>query len=338
LPRIPCYNTRVSGRTSYLAWALAWLCLCAASARAQDIESVDYETAVNRALSANADRDFVTAKRYMEHAHALEPSARTLRGLGIIAYGEGNAIMALRRFEAALAEQTKPLPESLRAGVAKLLIDVYALLGRYDVPVPAEAQLTVDARPPERDAQGRVLLKPGTHTLALMEGDTVRTLRVVTAGGELTRLTFPSAAAATADAPGPPAAQPSSPVERKDSLPREAPRQRNPVAISLAAAAAPVAVSSLALALVARKRFADATEACEAQDGGGCEEGAGQSREFNKRNIGEINKAAVVTGVISGVMLATAGTLWLTGVGKRKATVGGSADAHSLSLDVTVAF
>lgn len=45
-----------------------------------------YQTALERSLAAHAAGDQAVARVFMEQAHALEPSARTLRGLGVIAY------------------------------------------------------------------------------------------------------------------------------------------------------------------------------------------------------------------------------------------------------------
>jgi hypothetical protein len=230
----------VSVWTSRAAWAqalvlAALMCCSSAGVRAQSLEGVDYETAVNLALNANAAHDYKTARMYMEHAHALYPSARTLRGLGIIAYGEGDRIGALRRLEAALAEQTKPLPESMRASVVKLLVDVYGELGRYEVDAPAESALSVDAAPVERDAQGRVLLTRGKHELALGTGADVRKLEVTIMGGELGRLRFPEANQR--------AAQPSLKVQTALTAPSSRPsrvdqgaqsRRRNPLALGQA--------------------------------------------------------------------------------------------------------
>ena len=327
----------MSARTSLLACTFLCLCLVTHGAHAQSLEGVDYESAVERALSANAAHDYATAKRYMEHAHALEPSARTLRGLGIIAYGEGDKVGALRRFEAALAEQTKPLPESLRASVAKLLVEVYAQLGRYELESAPDAQLSVDDRPAERDAQGRVLLTRGTHKLSLREGASVRTLDVRIMGGELGRLRFPDAApgpasALTASRPGPRPRLASKPSQR-DAQPSV--RRRNPLAIGLASGGGAVLLASGGLALVARQRFHEAEVDCESM--GGCYP-RDKPGVYARHGVDTMTRAAWGSAIGGGVLLGVAGALWWAGVGEHKLTVQASLDPRAPALGLRGSF
>src|SRR6187402_1312763 len=65
--------------------------------------SAEYESALGQALDAHARGDSDTARVFMERAHRLQPSARTLRGLGTIALAQGRFAEAIQYLEQALA-------------------------------------------------------------------------------------------------------------------------------------------------------------------------------------------------------------------------------------------
>ena len=61
-------------------------------------------------------------------AHALEPNARTLRGMGVAAFQAGNLEQAVIDLSASLEHPTKPLEGELRAAVVALLAEAQAKL------------------------------------------------------------------------------------------------------------------------------------------------------------------------------------------------------------------
>lgn len=128
--------------------------------------SSDYETALAHALEAYAKGDFAAARIFLERAHSLEPSARTLRGLGIVAFSQARLFEAIRYLDAALASDVKPLPPELRASVEELLAHAWGQVGRFEIAIePPAGDFLVDGRSPEFYAPNTVVLLPGTHVI-----------------------------------------------------------------------------------------------------------------------------------------------------------------------------
>lgn len=97
-----------------------------------------YQRALERALTAHAAGDFTEARTAMEEAHALEPSARTHRGLGVVAHAEG-------RYVAAVGSTSDPY--TIRRADLNSLQDESEVVFRPDVPTQrgsAEVQLHGD--------------------------------------------------------------------------------------------------------------------------------------------------------------------------------------------------
>src|SRR5687768_4923451 len=76
---------------------------------AQAAASNPYEVALSEALASHARGDYAQARIFMERAHQLEPSARTLRGLGIVAFAQGRHLEAIRQLDQSLLASEKPL-------------------------------------------------------------------------------------------------------------------------------------------------------------------------------------------------------------------------------------
>jgi hypothetical protein len=150
----------------------------------------EYDAAVADALAAHETGDFERARRSMMVAHSLLPSARTLRGLGIIAHSRGDFVEAVLHLEAALSDRVRPLDPGLRASVERLLTESGAHVGRYALQIePASAEVMVDGAPPRRDAAGNLVLLPGSHLVMLSAHDRLATQRAITTvGGELRTL------------------------------------------------------------------------------------------------------------------------------------------------------
>lgn len=104
-----------------------------------------YEAAVGQALSELKAGRFLEARALFQEAHALKPSARTLRGLGVVAlelhrYAEADQL--LRR---ALDDPRRPLTERQRNEAEVAVARLKGLVGRYTITrVPAEAALHLD--------------------------------------------------------------------------------------------------------------------------------------------------------------------------------------------------
>ena len=122
-----------------------------------------YEQLIDRALDAFEKREFSRARALFEQAHARQPSARTLRGLGVTAVELRNYESAEDELEAALADHRRPLTSEQRLEVTELLEWMRSSLGILHLELTPPSAI---ARIDERRTAGRTLrLDPGEHAL-----------------------------------------------------------------------------------------------------------------------------------------------------------------------------
>jgi hypothetical protein len=122
------------------------------------------EILLREAVSAYANGDLAAAKRLFEEAHLVEPTARTLRGLGIVALREERSVEAVRLLRASLASSVRPLPPALRDGVASLLTEAEAQTATLSLTTtPPCDSLYEGGTPVARELDGHVLTSPGHH-------------------------------------------------------------------------------------------------------------------------------------------------------------------------------
>jgi hypothetical protein len=178
-------------RFSRFALAIV-LCLAWTSAHAQSGGDASYDKLIDSALQEYRLGHWVEAKAFFAQAHALQPNARTLRGLGLVCYELRKYVEAIGYFEASLTDQSRPLTDSMREGVNQLLRDAQRFVSRVNVTLsPSAATLTLDGRPVVRDAQGRVLIDAGSHEFAAdAAGHEPATRTVNTDGGEQIELSL----------------------------------------------------------------------------------------------------------------------------------------------------
>jgi hypothetical protein len=146
-----------------------------------------YREPVRAALDAFAAKNWVEARRLFSVAHQLEPSARTLRGLGMVAFEMQDYVQARGLLRTALDDARKPLEGDLRGETEALLERTHGLLGRVSLHVvPAEARVLFDGAP-VADADGEVWIAAGTHVITVeAAGHTRRTQTIgVAAGGRV---------------------------------------------------------------------------------------------------------------------------------------------------------
>jgi hypothetical protein len=156
------------------------------------VDSPRYTATIREALAEFEDGHFPEARALFQRAHELQPSARTLRGLGISAFELREYEDATVRLEEALASTVKPLDGKLRSDTESLLHRTYGFVGRYVLGLePHFAQLLVDGAETDVRAGQRLLLSIGRHQLEARapayESDR-RTLDVT--GGENVGLSF----------------------------------------------------------------------------------------------------------------------------------------------------
>jgi len=145
-----------------------------------------YGAYVRDALAEYRRGNWDEAFRLFTDAHAVKPSARTFRGMGVTAFEARRYVSAIRYLRSALADTRKPLDEAQRAEVASALRRSEGFVARYRVQVtPDAAALAVDGRKPSFDDEGALLLDPGMHEVVISaDGHSPETRRVEARAGE----------------------------------------------------------------------------------------------------------------------------------------------------------
>lgn len=139
--------------------------------RAVPVQSVEAASAPSdlddqlvRAVDAYEAADYDTAGALFEAVHHRAPTARTLRGLALVAYKQRRFEAAAELFEASLAHPVKPLEGRLRDDALSLLERTRAELGAQPVaaPPPAEASglIRSEAKELTTDAKSPVVVQP----------------------------------------------------------------------------------------------------------------------------------------------------------------------------------
>jgi hypothetical protein len=208
------------------AWAL--LCALPAAAGAQAVtppapaatatdsaEPAGYREAIQEAVAEYDAGRYAEARALFTRAHALAPSARTLRGLGMAEFELRNYVVSARMLEEALVSPVRPLEGELRAHTEGLLARARGFVGRFTLQLsPPNTQLMVDGAPAVRERDGALALSVGDHTLqARADGYATVTHTLSVHGGEQTTLNVTlQPQAALTPTPAPAVASPSQPA------------------------------------------------------------------------------------------------------------------------------
>jgi len=191
-------------------------------------EPPGYREAIDEAVAEYAAAHYPEARALFARAHQLQPSARTLRGLGMTEFELRNYVEATRMLQDALASTARPLDGELRKATEALLARARGFVGRYALALtPPTTQLSVDGSPARLETDRSLSLSVGDHALhAQAEGYVAidHTLRVN--GGENTALNItlqkvaePLAAVTPVTPPAQkpaPAVTPTSPTQPRD--------------------------------------------------------------------------------------------------------------------------
>ena len=256
--------------------------------------NADYEAALTQALEAHARGDYGHARIFLERAHSLEPSARTWRGLGIVAFAQGRHLEAIRFLDAALASDVKPLPPELRAGVEELLVNAWGQVGRFEILLePNTGDFLIDRQAPDFYAPSTVVLTPGSHRIVARAPERAEfELPLEVKAGDHRTLQI-----VLARPPHPVTVERIVPAESRSAL-KEAKRRGLWIGGGALIAAAGTVYG------VAYLRLQDIVTHCRDEAGGGCTQ-----RRATKLYRGEnIEGLAITSGVLAGAGVVT----WLT--------------------------
>ena len=175
-----------------LLQALVSVGVCGALASQVRAQSSDYEDAIDQAVAEFQAGHWHEARTLFERAHALAPSARTLRGLGIVAFELRHYARSARLLQQALEDTRQPLTQALQAQTRELVQRAIGFVGRYRIALqPPDAMLSVDGAKAQLEPDGSLWLDPGEHTLrARAPGHREAVQELDVRGGEQLELTL----------------------------------------------------------------------------------------------------------------------------------------------------
>jgi hypothetical protein len=147
------------------------LVLLSSVARAQSVKPPvnlkQYHALVRQAVDQYERGNYEESKVFFTEAHRAFPNARTLRGLGMVAYTMRDYVQAIPYLEDAIASKIKPLDPPLVVEARETVARARTFIGVARVTlVPADAKLMINASPVTRATDGTLMLNPGKHEIA----------------------------------------------------------------------------------------------------------------------------------------------------------------------------
>jgi len=170
-------------RTTIGLAALAAMLLQTTVAAAQ---SRGYDALVKEGIAEFELGHWTESRSLFEEAHALRPSARTRRGLGMVEFELRHYVASVRLLTAALADREDKLAPAMAASTEALVIRARTFVARYDMKLaPDGAKVTVGGMAAELEPDGSLLLDAGEHTLVVSaEGHQDHELKLDARGGD----------------------------------------------------------------------------------------------------------------------------------------------------------
>lgn len=294
--------------------ALFW---CTSRAAAQpEVDPPGYREAVEGAIAEFSAGNYPEAQTLFQRAHGLLPNARTLRGLGVVAFEQRSYTESARLLEAALASNERRLEGQLRRETENALARARMFIGQLDLSLsPEQSEVLVDGESVTVRRGEPLMLNVGTHTLEFhAPGHRSQRRKVQTQG--MTRVAWnvqlqPSASESTrTEAPA------ASERSTTDGGPA-APRSRLGVAKWLSAGGALATTGVTVFAVVIREQRARTVESCA--DDLDCSNSVASGNRWKR--------AAIGTGSVAGALVVATVALFIA---DRR---GSASMAHGCTLD-----
>jgi len=167
---------------------------CIGKVSAQQDTATAYRQTVAEALAEFDAQNYLESRALFLRAHKLQPNARTLRGLGAVAFELRRYAESASYLDAALTATEKPLTEAMRAETDRLRQRALGFVAQLDLTLaPARMSALVDGElvTSSKGSKHRQLwLDIGSHTLAFEADGYLSEQRSYTvAGGEHDRWT-----------------------------------------------------------------------------------------------------------------------------------------------------
>lgn len=220
-----------------------------ASARASDSREAEYKMLTASAVEEHSMGHYIEARALFAKAHAIEPNARTLWGMGTAAFEGRQYVDAIELLKASLNDTRKPLTSAQKSQAESLIQRSSDFVAHVALDLtPVSANLTVDGHDIAPDEKGELLVDSGTHQIVVSAGgfqDHIRSVSWAPGAVKLRVRLTPLAASVNVDQPIVPAADP---TQKQD-----VPEQRSSLSVlkwvSLGGAVAAVGVAGAGLAL-----------------------------------------------------------------------------------------
>jgi hypothetical protein len=173
---------------AYQITLIGLLCSVGVTAFAQSTKADAYKKVIEGAVLEFDSSNWPEARVLFEQAHALKPSARTLRGMGKVSFELKEYVRAQKELNEALTELRSPLSEQQRHEVLGLLLRIEKFIGRLTIrvkPAEAVASIMLDGS----RVEGELKLDLGQHDLSI-QAPGYRSLNrnITVEGGKTTRL------------------------------------------------------------------------------------------------------------------------------------------------------
>lgn len=139
------------------------------SAVAQEsISSTDYQDLLNQALAEYDEGRWERARTLFRGAHEINPTARTLRGLGLASFRLIDYVSSIKYLKEALNETHRPLTEEQRKQAQEIITRASDFVGRLIVALkPPDAHLSVDGVAKKLEGNDELLTNPGRIELVV---------------------------------------------------------------------------------------------------------------------------------------------------------------------------
>jgi hypothetical protein len=149
-----------------------------------------YDRFIDDAVQAYDAGRFAEARTTFRRAHELQPTARTLRTIGMCSFNLGDYADAVWNLESARTEPRNPLTDEQQKHASELIIKANQRIGRFRLHLePQDAALLVDGQAPLLLDQTELLLEAGRHDIeATAPGYQVAHTTLNVDGGDRTTL------------------------------------------------------------------------------------------------------------------------------------------------------
>jgi len=149
-----------------------------------------YDRFIEDGLQAYDAGRVAEARTAFRRAHELDPTARTLRTIGMCSFNLGDYVDAVWNLERARADTRKPLTDEQQKQVFDLIVRSNRHIGRFRVHLdPPEASVLVDGRAALLLDQTELLSEAGIHDIeARASGHQTSHSRLNVEGGDRTTL------------------------------------------------------------------------------------------------------------------------------------------------------